>query len=305
MSKSSRSQNQQHQRKVQMGGREIITHGLRAQFWNNIYFYAMNLSWRMFFLVVAGLFLCLNLSFATLYLLDNNAIANRSPDNFLGAFFFSVETLATVGYGGMHPKSVYGHWIATVELFVGMLGIALTTGIIFARFSRPRSSIIFAKHPVSHIEQGHRILMLRIANERINVISEATAKLRLIVDEHSVNTGYFRRVHDLKLAREQQPTFVLGWTLIHVIDKTSLLYGETAESLARVHATLILSVEGVDETTNQTQRARNTYPCESIRWNHRYVDIFSTDEESVRHMHYSRFHESEEIDSPSLDIVKE
>ncbi len=288
-----------HTRKLKIGDRDIITYGLRAQFRQNIYYHVMNLSWPMFYLTIAGFFVLLNLLFSALYMLDENAIANLSPRNFLGVFFFSVETLATVGYGDMHPQSIYAHWVATAEIFVGMAGIALITGIMFARFSMPRTSIIFAEHPVSHIEHGRRVLMIRIANERINIISEASAKLRLLRDEHSPTSGYFRRLHDLKLERNQHPVFTLSWTLIHIIDETSLLYGETSASLEKMNASLILSVEGVDETTNQTQRARYSYPCNIIRWNHRYTDIFSTDENTVQHMHYSRFHESEEIKLPT------
>ncbi len=284
-----------HKRTIKLGDRDVVTFGLRAQFWQDIYYYTMTLSWPRFFAAMGLLFIAMNLLFAGLFMLGDHAIANLAPNNFLGAFFFSVETIATVGYGDMHPQTLYGHWIATTEIFIGLADVALTTGMIFARFARPRSSIVFAEHPVSHEVNGRRVLLIRLANARINVISEASAKLRLMRDEDSPELGHFRRIYDMHLERDQHPIFVLGWTLIHVVDEQSPLFGATPDELKKVNAALILSVEGVDETTNQTQRGRQYYPCELIRWNHRYVDIFSRDSSAIQHIHYSRFHESEEL----------
>lgn len=286
-----------HKRTINLGGRNVVTYGLRTQFWQDIYYYAMTSSWPVFFAAIGVFFISLNLLFAAFFMMGDNAIGNMSPNNFLGAFFFSVETLATVGYGDMHPQTIYAHCVATAEIFIGMSGLALITGVMFARFSRPRSSIVFAEHPVSHQAGEHRVLMIRMANARMNMISEASAKLRLIRNENSPSLGKFRKIHDLCLEREQHPMFVLGWSLIHIINENSPLFGATTESLKSVNAALILSVEGVDETTNQNQRARHYYPCELIRWNHRYVDIFDENAEQTQHIHYSRFHQSEEIDN--------
>lgn len=288
-----------HKRSITLGDRDVVTYGLRTQFLQDIYYYAMTSSWPVFFAAIGLLFISLNLLFASFFMLGDQAIGNLFPNNFLGAFFFSVETLATVGYGDMHPQTVYGHLVATAEIFIGMSGLALITGVMFARFSRPRSSIVFAAYPVSHETAGGRILMIRMANARMNVISEASAKLRLIRNENSAVTGNFRKLYDLRLEREQHPIFILGWSVIHVIDESSPLFGVSAASLQQMNAALILSVDGVDETTSQTQRARQYYSCDLIRWNHRYVDIFSVDENQTQHIHYSRFHDSEEIASPS------
>ncbi|MBY0572530.1 MAG: Inward rectifier potassium channel [Undibacterium sp.] len=294
-----------HRRVINLSGQEVVTYGLRTHIWQDLYYYAMTSSWTLFFSAFLALFLSLNLLFGGLYLLGDQAIGNLYPNNFWGAFFFSVETLATVGYGDMHPQSFYGHLIATIEIFVGMSSIALVTGLMFARFSRPRSSVVFAEHPVSHEVDGKRMLMIRIANARMNIISEASAKLRLLRDENSALGGKFRKILDLKLEREQHPIFVLGWTLLHHIDEHSPLFGHTTESLRELNGALILSIEGVDETTNQSQRARQYYSCELIRWNHRYVDIFVNNEENdraIREIHYSRFHESEEIVAVLEDV---
>lgn len=287
--------NKKHKRIIQMSGRQVNTYGMPTRFWQDIYYYAMTSSWPWFFAAFAILFVCMNVIFAALYLAGDKAIGNLYPQGFLGAFFFSVETLATVGYGDMHPQTAYGHWVSTIEIFIGMSGLALVTGLIFARFSRPRSSIVFAQHPVSHLAEGKQLLMIRMANARMNVISEASAKLRLIWNEQSSTNGQFRRIYDLKLERDQHPIFVLGWTIFHVIDEASPLFDVTPSELKARQAALILSVEGIDETTNQNQRARQYYPCEFIRWNHRYVDIFENQGQEMQEIHYSRFHDSEEI----------
>src|SRR5450830_642003 len=159
------SKHHQHGRRIAMGDREVVV---------------------------------FNLIFASLYMLAPGSIANMQPDNFLGAYFFSVETLATVGYGDMHPLTVYAHMIASIEIFVGMGSVAITTGMIFARFSRPRSSIVFAEHPVSHVADGRRLLLIRMANERLNLISEASAKLHLMRQEATTTMGKFRKIYDLK-----------------------------------------------------------------------------------------------------------
>ncbi|MFZ6819747.1 ion channel [Undibacterium sp. Ji22W] len=298
----SRNAPKEHKRIIQMSGRKVVTYGMRTHFWQDIYYYAMTSSWPVFFLAFAVLFVVMNVLFAVLYLAGDNAIGNLYPQGFLGAFFFSVETLATVGYGDMHPQTAYGHWVSTSEIFIGMSGLALITGLIFARFSRPRSSIVFAEHPVSHVSEGKNLLMIRMANARMNVISEAAAKLRLIWNEESATNGKFRRIYDLKLERDQHPIFILGWTIFHVIDENSPLFGISPTVLLERQAALILSVDGIDETTNQNQRARHYYPCELIRWNHRYVDIFenqtvttSKEMQDIQEIHYSRFHKSEEI----------
>ncbi|WP_428717518.1 ion channel [Undibacterium curvum] len=277
--------------RITMGGRDVVVFGMERHYWQDIYYYAMTSSWPQFFLAAALVFLSFNLIFASLYMLGDHPIANMAPDNFLGAFFFSVETLATVGYGDMHPQTVYAHWVSTVEIFVGMASVALITGVMFARFSRPRASILFSQYPVSHVADGKQLLLFRIANARLNIISEASAKLRMLQDEETTSMGKFRKLTDLRLERDQHPMFSLGWTIIHVIDANSPLYGKTPEQLKEVNTAFVLTIEGVDETTHQMQRARQYYPVQEIRWNHRFVDVLNY-QGSVAHLHYQHFHET-------------
>ncbi|MFZ6755290.1 ion channel [Undibacterium sp. Dicai25W] len=294
------SKHPQRARRISMAGREVVTYGLDSHIWQDIYYYAMSCSWPRFFGAIAVTFVLFNLVFAGLFMLVPNSIANMQPNNFLGAYFFSVETLATVGYGDMHPMTVYGHAIASIEIFVGMASVAVTTGMIFARFSRPRSSIIFAEHPVSHVADGKRLLMVRMANARLNLISEASAKMHVMRQEQTSTMGQFRKIYDLKLERDHHPLFVLGWTLIHIIDETSPLFGLTPEQMSG-NTTLIVTIEGVDDTTNQNQRGIKHYPSDLIRWNHRYVDMLNQ-QGSVPHLHYTKFHDSEEV---PVEVMKD
>jgi inward rectifier potassium channel len=227
--------------------------------------------------------------FATLYLLQPGAIANQAPEGFLGAFFFSVETLATVGYGDMHPATLYAHVVATVEIFLGMANVALITGVMFARFSRPRARILFAQNPVVTTMDGRQTLMIRLANARQNMIVDASAKLRLLRSETTPEGVTFRRIYDLKLRRSEQPLFILGWSLMHDIDAQSPLFSPHGTS----DSTLVLSINGVDETTGQTLLSRYTYEHTKIRWGHRYVDLLYDDGAGRAHMDYARIHHTE------------
>jgi inward rectifier potassium channel len=280
----------QRPRTISIGGRPFISQGLTRRFWDDIYHYALTIRWPSFFGLAAAIFVLLNVSFATLYQFGDRPIANQFPNNFSGAFFFSVETLATVGYGDMHPQTVYAHIVATVEIFIGMLSIALVTGLVFARFSRPRAKLIFADHPVIRLIHGQPTLMIRTANARQNVIAEASAKLHLLVRETSPEGFRLRRIHDLRLIRDQHPVFTLSWTLMHVIDESSPLYGLTPEALAAAEATLMLSIDGIDETTSQSMLGRHQWSYREWRWNHRYVDLVYDDELGVSHIDYGVFH---------------
>ncbi|WP_321813738.1 MULTISPECIES: ion channel [unclassified Paraburkholderia] len=277
-------------RKLRIGSRDVFVYGMPVQTWRDFYHYALTMRWPTFFASLGALFMVLNAAFAGLYLLGTAPIANQYPHGFAGAFFFSVETLATVGYGDMHPQTVYAHLVATLEIFVGMASIALATGLVFARFSRPRAKIWFARQVVVHPLEGRMTLMARAANARQNVIAEAYAKLRLIRIETTSDGYTARRIYDLDLVRAEHPLFTLGWNLMHVIDESSPLYGASAESLAKQAASLHLVIEGSDESTAQTMQARHIWTDAEIRWQHRYVDLMS-DADGTSVMDYTHFHD--------------
>jgi inward rectifier potassium channel len=278
-------------RLVTIGDFEVETRGLAPGFWTDLYHRCMTVSWPVFFASAAVIFIILNAAFAALYMLGDNPVANVSDELPLSLFYFSIETLATVGYGDMHPQTNYGHLVATVEIFTGMSFLAVMTGLIFARFSRPKARFVFAKYPVVAKRQGQPMLMIRIANARHNTISQATARLWLVREERMAEGNVVRRFYELLLDRNEHPVFSLSWTLFHAIDETSPLYRMDLEELAAADATLVLNVGGVDDSSAQRLAARKVYPQEDIRWQYRYVDITGESPEGRLLLDYTKFHD--------------
>lgn len=278
---------------VRVGAREIETRGLVEGFWTDLYHRALTVYWPVFFASAATIFVVLNAVFALVYWLGHAPIANTNPaiPLPLNLFYFSIETLATVGYGDMHPQTDYGHLVATVEIFTGMSFLAVMTGLIFARFSRPRARFIFARHPIVGRHRGQRTLMVRVANERHNTISQATARLWLLRLEDADDGAQLRRFYELKLERNEHPMFALSWTLFHLIDKASPLHGVTANDLAKTDGALVLNLSGVDDNSAQHLYARQIYSHNDIRWNHRYRDMSSYSDAGKLLLDYSLFHE--------------
>ncbi len=272
-------------------GRRFVRHGLPRRRWQDLYHVYMTISWPRLFASFAAFLTVFNLLFAGVYWLREAGIAQLNPPGFWGCFFFSVETLATVGYGDMHPQTLFAHVVASVEIFTGMMSLAVIAGMMFARFSRPTARILFARYAVIRPLDGAPTLMLRAANERGNVIMEAQARLRLVRDERTVEGYSIRRIHDLRLRRSEQPAFLFSWTLMHSLDPDSPLAGATLESLQGQNAFLVLTLFGIDETTGQTLMARREYPPEALRWHHTFADILSTGEDGVDYLDYTKFHD--------------
>ena len=285
-------------RQIRIGKQDIIPLGAPPGGFRDLYHLSLTASWPAFLGCLALAHLSLNTFFALLYLMDENAIANARPGSFADAFFFSVETLATVGYGNMNPQSFYGHVIATIEIFTGMVSIAMTTGLIFGRFARARARILFSR-PMTVTEfDGQPTLMFRLANQRHNEILEASVRLRLVRRETSVEGIEMRRIHDLVLLRQQTPVFSLSWTVMHVIGPGSPLFAATAENLREADALFLVTVEGMDITFAQTVHARHSYAADDVKWNQRFVDVLRTDGTGQSYLDYHRFHDLLPGDTP-------
>src|ERR1700684_2080256 len=216
---------------VRFGDREIITEGLRLSFWADISHRSMTASWPSFIAGAVFVFVVFNAGFGLLYWLGDQPISNVARNDYLDYVYFSIETLSTAGYGDMHPQTHYGHFIAAVELFTGIFSMSLMTGLIFSRFSRPNARLMFAENPVISNNEGKPTLMIRLANERHNIIGNATARLWLLRNEVSLEGRQFRRFYELPLVRSEHPALALSWTLYHVLDEASPLYGLDAEEL--------------------------------------------------------------------------
>jgi inward rectifier potassium channel len=280
---------------LKLGKREIVTEGIVRPIFQDLFHHFMTVSWPRLFATLATFFIVFDLLFGFLYYLVPGCIANLNPSGFAGDFFFSVETLATVGYGEMHPDTFYGHLIAMIEIFVGLMSLALITGLMFARFSRPRARFLFTRNGVVRPIAGKPTLLFRTANERQNIVQDASARLRMLRDEITEEGYHFRRIIDLPLLRSQHPMFALGWTIMHVIDDASPLHSATAESLSDSKTAFVLSLSGTDENTGQTLMARGEYSCADIRWNSTFTDILTEAPDGTIHVDYSKFHDIEPL----------
>jgi inward rectifier potassium channel len=285
-------------RRTRVGLRDVISQGIRREVLQDLYHYAMMVSWPRLFATIIAFFLLFDVLFGCLFHLVPDCIANLSPPGFLGDFFFSVETLATVGYGEMHPQTLYGHTIAMIEIFTGLLMLALITGLMFARFSRPRARFLFSRYAVVRPIDGKLTLMFRAANERQNIVQDASAQVRMLRNDVTLEGYRIRRIVDLPLVRSQHPVFSLGWNIMHVIDDASPLRHETAQTLEDCEAIFILSLSGTDETTGQVLKARGEYPASAIRWNATFRDILEQDGSTLR-IDYGKFHDVDPLaDAP-------
>src|ERR1700748_667995 len=196
-------------RVVRLGGRGVNTEGPPLSLWADISHRCMTASWPAFIAGAALVFVLFNAIFAAFYWIGNDPISNVPHHAYIDYLYFSIETLSTAGYGDMHPQTHYGHFIATIELFTGIFSMSLMTGLIFARFSRPSSRVLFAHSAVISSHEGEPTLMVRFANERHNVISNATAKLWMLKNIVTAEGHPTRRFFELRLLRNESPIFAL------------------------------------------------------------------------------------------------
>jgi inward rectifier potassium channel len=275
-------------RVVRIGGREIIAEGLQLNFWADISHRCMTASWPAFIIGAALVFLAFNTVFALLYLIGDQPVANVKAGDYIDYFYFSIETLSTAGYGDMHPQTHYGHFIATVELFTGIFSMSLMTGLIFARFSRPSARLLFAKNPVLSNHDGKPALMIRFANERQNIIGNATARIWMFRDLVTAEGNEIRRFFELPLLRHESPALALSWTLYHMIDEQSPLHGMGPAELDAADVSLVVVVSA------QTVHARKSYEHHDILFGRRYVDVLGTSDDGRVRIDYGRFHDTSE-----------
>ncbi len=269
--------------------------GIRYRHPRDWYHWLMALDWRQMVLVLIGLYLLSNIVFAGLYMLDPSGIANARKGSFSDAFFFSVQTLATIGYGHMAPISLYTNVIVTIEYVVGMTILAMFTGLLFSRFSRPTARVMFSHYAVVSPYDGQPTLMFRAANKRGNQILQAEVRVTLTRNEKTVEGEWARRVYDLKLIRNFNPLFNLTWTIHHQINSDSPLYGMTTESLRDSESELTVLLSGIDDVFGQPVYGRFSFGFDEILFNHRFVDMFGRDEHNRPVMDYGNFDKVEPL----------
>ncbi|MGA7071343.1 ion channel [Bradyrhizobium sp.] len=279
-------------RVIAFGDREIITEGLDLSFWADISHRCMTASWPSFIAGVVLVFIVFNAAFGLLYWLGDQPVSNVARNDYLDYLYFSIETLSTAGYGDMHPQTHYGHFVSAVELLTGIFSMSVMTGLIFSRFSRPHARLLFANNPVIATQDGKPTLMLRLANERHNIIGNATARLWLLKNTITNEGRAIRRFNELPLLKNEHPALALSWTLYHVLDEQSLLFNLDTEDLKAASVSLVVVVSGYDVVAAQTIHARKSYDHTDIRFGQRYADILENLEDGRIRIDYGKFHET-------------
>ena len=269
---------------------DAVRKGTPSELRRDLYFHYIEGSWVRLLVSIAALFFITNVVFAALYLLEDGAIAGAQNDSFADAFFFSVQTISTIGYGVLSPESTYANVLVTIEASLGLLYSALATGLMFAKASRPRSSVLFSDVLTVTERNGQRVLSFRVGNARGNDIVEATMHITVLIDEVSREGEKLRRLHDLKLQRSMTPLFALSWTLIHEITEDSPLWGFTEDNATDL--LFVATMTGYDSTYASNTHARHMYYAEHLRWNHRFVDVMSHAEDGRLVIDYDKFHDT-------------
>ncbi|MGE3725612.1 MAG: ion channel [Candidatus Sericytochromatia bacterium] len=275
------------------GSFDIERIGLQSSWRHDLYHFLQTASWRKLITLLSGVYLGANVLFALIYLPGLGGLANARPGSFVDAFFFSVQTMSTVGYGYLAPQSLYINGVMVLESLFGFLFTAISTGLIFAKFSRVRARVMFSRVAVIHTQDRQQILTFRAANQRHAEIVDASVKLALTRDEWTEEGHYLRRIYDLPLRRDTSPLFALVWNIIHVIDSSSPLYGQTAESLAQQNTILLLTFSGIDDRLSQTLHTRHAYNHTEIILGERLADIIESREDGRKVVNYHHFHKTE------------
>lgn len=258
----------------------------------DFYYALLRLPWPATLATIALGFLSANAVFALGFLLTGG-IAHAAAGSFADAFYFSVQTMGTIGYGAMYPETPVANALVVVESIVGLTLTALATGLVFAKFSRPTARVAFSREAVIHTMNGRATLAIRIGNERGNRIVDLQLHCVLSRTEHTAEGSIFYRSIDLKLARQRALSLSRSWNMLHPIDEHSPLYGATKESLLRQEAELHVMIVGLDDITMQTVHASHVYFTPQILWNRRHADVLSEAEDGALVLDLSKFHATE------------
>ncbi len=281
--------------RVRAGQFEFVKLNAKKFDWRDTYHLILTLNWPGFAGFVFGVYLLINLVFAALYMLNPHAVAEMSPGSFFDAFFFSVETLATVGYGHMYPETFYGHLIAMLEIMVGMFGLAVITGLIFVRFSRPTARIQFSKVAVIAPFDGVPNLMIRVANLRHQAMVEPEFRMLLFRNTVTAEGEEVRRFRSLKLEFDRLIAFPAVLTVRHRIDEESPLFGMVQNDFQQQDIRVMASIVGIDTVIVAPVQSFADYNHDQIEWHRRFVEIYDQNEEGEWTVDYARIDETEDI----------
>ena len=276
-------------------GRALIERrgGRRQSLLNDAYHFLRTGSWTRVIVLFSLAFLLSNLVFAIAY--DVSGAEISSSHGFLDLCWFSVQTMATIGYGVLAPTNHVANVIVMIEAFYGILFTAMITGIVFSRFSTPAPRVIFSRNAIIAEHDGQRVLQFRMANERTTAIVEATVRLYLVWEEKLANGEKFRRIYDLALKRSTSPVFSLSFLAVHPIDDKSPLYKKTAVDLRETSANFVVTFTGIDDGLASTVHARYQWSWNDVVYDERFVDILRVDPDGKRYIDLSPFHDTEPL----------
>jgi inward rectifier potassium channel len=230
--------------------------------------------WRAIGVIALG-YLALNALFALVYLQTGGIEGASSPPTYLDCFFFSTQTLGTIGYGSMHPVTIGANLVVVLESIVSVLFIAVATGIVFTRFSRSTESLVFSRHPCLSLMDGVPTLSMRIGNDREGAVMDAQVRMTVIRTHHTAEGVTMYRMTDLGLVRDRTSALTRTFTVMHTIDAASPLHGATPETLEKDELELIVTVVGTDGTSLQPVHGRRRYLASELRWGYRLEDVLS------------------------------
>jgi inward rectifier potassium channel len=271
---------------------KVETIGQTQDTLDDLYHYILKASWARFIGLVSLFYIIANLLFAVLYYLFPSSIANMHEGSLIEAFSFSVQTMATIGYGAMAPTTPLGHFLVLIEALIGMFTTAVVTGITFAKFARPTARILFCKNAVICPRDGVPHLMFRMANWRHNQVSEVQVRVVLLVTEKTREGESLRRQIELPLAQNRSVFFVLTFNVMHQINEQSPFFGPNAmHNLKEKSAQIWLSMTGYDETLAQNISARQLYELSDIVQEHRFADVMTVLPNGARQIDYNKFNE--------------
>lgn len=271
---------------VHRGHRKSIT---------DTYHYLLGMAWGRFLVLILVLYVAFNVLFAGLYTAGGDCINASDPDSFLLAFSFSVQTMASLGYGAMHPTTPWSHLVTIVEAFLGLIVTAMVTGLMFAKFARPAGRIGFSQNALVGDMNGVPTFHFRMANARLSQVVDARVDVTLLVEELTEEGLRHRRFVTLDLVRDYSPAFSIAWTVMHRVDESSPLWCGGESRLPGDLVSIIVNVIGVDNMFAQTVHAQHFYYPEQIRFHHRFVDMLEFDVRDQITVHHDRLHEHEPI----------
>jgi len=269
----------------------VVILGQERAGFTDLYHRVLTMPMGALLLLLAATYLVINAVFGLLYLIVPGSITNAHAGSFLDAFFFSVQTLSTIGFSNKEPRGLYAESLVTLEAFAGLLNIAVTTGLVFARVSKPTARVLFSRNAIVTQFNGATTLMFRAANQRGNQVLEAQVMVNVARQVVTTEGHTMRAFFDLPVVRSRSPLFLLSWTIMHRLDETSPLYGQTAETLRAEGAEIIVVLSGVDETFAQRIHARHAYSADQILWDKQFVDILSLNPDGQRSIDYRKFHD--------------